>query len=123
MMSKSQRGMTLLEVLVALVVFAIGCMAVIRTTGQQIRSLGELEKKIIAGWVADNQLTQLVLNGTRPGALWQQGRETMADHEWNWRYRSLQTTDPEVYAIDIEVTDDPAFTHVTVQLRTWMKSS
>ncbi|WP_431223435.1 prepilin-type N-terminal cleavage/methylation domain-containing protein [Serratia sp. L9] len=45
MRDKKQRGMTLLEVLVALVVFAVGCMAVIRATGQQIRSLSELEKK------------------------------------------------------------------------------
>ncbi|MGL5385631.1 MAG: type II secretion system minor pseudopilin GspI [Serratia sp. (in: enterobacteria)] len=121
MRSKTQRGMTLLEVLVALVVFAIGCMAVARTTGQQIRSLSELDKKILAGWVADNQLALVTLGGVRPSPLWQQGSESMGDRDWFWRYRSLQTTNPQLYAVDIEVTDDPAFTRSTVQVRTWMK--
>lgn len=121
MKSKMQRGMTLLEVLVALVVFAIGCMTVARTTGQQIRSLSELDNKILAGWVADNQLAIMTLNAARPSPLWQHGSENMGDRDWFWRYRSLQTTDPQLYAIDIEVTDDPAFTHSTVQVRTWMK--
>lgn len=119
--SRSQRGMTLLEALVALVVFAVGCLAVMRTTGQQIRSLSELEKKTVAGWVADNQLTLLTLQGIRPSALWQQGSENMAGHDWYWRYRSLQTTDPQVYAVDIEVADTPAFTRSRIQVRTWMR--
>lgn len=121
MKSKTQLGMTLLEVLVALVVFAIGCMTVIRSTSQQIRSLSELDKKIVAGWVADNQLALLTLNGGRPSALWQHGSERMGDSDWFWRYRSQQTTDPQVYAVDIEVTDDPVFTRSTVQVRTWVK--
>lgn len=121
MKSKTQRGMTLLEVLVALVVFAIGCMTVMRTTGQQVRSLSELDKKILASWVADNQLALLAINGVRPSPLWQQGSENMGDRDWLWRYRSLPTTDPQVYAVDIEVTDDPAFRRSTVQVRTWMK--
>lgn len=121
MSSKAQRGMTLLEVLVALVVFAVGCMAVIRTTGQQIRSLSELDKKIAAGWVADNQLALLTLNGGRPSALWQTGSEKMGDRDWFWRYRRLQTTDPQVYAVDIEVADDPTFKRSTIEVRTWMR--
>lgn len=121
MRGKKQRGMTLLEVLVALVVFAVGCMAVIRTTGQQIRSLSELEKKIIAGWVADNQLALLTLSGARPSALWQQGTETMGDRDWFWRYRSLQTTAAQVYAVDIEVADNPDFTGAILRVRTWMR--
>lgn len=120
-MSKTQQGMTLLEVLVALMIFSVGCLAVIRTTGQQARHLGILEKKVIAGWVADNQLAQITLNHIRPSVLWQQGQEKMADNEWYWRYRSLQTTDPQIYAIDIEVADNSAFGGTLIQLRTWMK--
>lgn len=37
---KRQSGMTLLEVMVALMIFAIGCMALIKTTGRQVQSLG-----------------------------------------------------------------------------------
>lgn len=120
-MNKAQQGMTLLEVLVALMIFSVGCLAVIRTTSQQARHLGALEKNVIAGWVADNQLAQITLDRIRPSALWQQGQEKMADNDWYWRYRGLQTTDPQVYAVDIEVADNPAFSGTKLQLRTWMK--
>ena len=36
---RRQQGMTLLEVMVALMIFAIGCLALINSTGGQVRSL------------------------------------------------------------------------------------
>ncbi|WP_431223436.1 type II secretion system protein GspI [Serratia sp. L9] len=63
----------------------------------------------------------LTLSGARPSPLWQQGSETMGDRDWFWRYRSLQTTAAQVYAVDIEVADDANFTRAILQVRTWMR--
>lgn len=104
---KRQRGMTLLEVMVALMIFAIGCMALIKTTGGQVQSLGAIEAKNIALWVADNQLTLLQLERVLPAQAWRQGTTEMADETWYWRYRGRDTTDTGMRAIEMEVRRDP----------------
>lgn len=97
-----QQGMTLLEVLVALVIFSIGCLALIKTTGSQVRNLGAIEASNMALWVADNQLSRLQLEAV-PTLNWQQGMTEMAAEEWHWRYRGRETTDNAMLAIEIEV--------------------
>jgi general secretion pathway protein I len=117
-----QKGMTLLEVLVALVIFSVGCMAVVRTAGQQIRHLTVLEEKMVAGWVADNQLSLLSLGKLSATETWQQGVQEMAGRQWHWRYRGQQTTENGLYAVDIEISDSGTFSYPLVSLRTWMTS-
>lgn len=57
-----QKGMTLLEVMVALVVFALAGIALMKTTAQQVRGISWMEDKILASWLADNQMVQLHLD-------------------------------------------------------------
>ncbi|WP_041411889.1 type II secretion system minor pseudopilin GspI [Serratia sp. FGI94] len=113
--------MTLLEVMVAMVVFAVGCMTIARTVGQQTHGVSIMEKKIVAGWVADNQLALLTINNIRPTAFWSEGQEDMVGGRWYWRYRSRQTTDSDMSAVDVEVSDNPAFTPSILQVRTWLR--
>lgn len=63
---KSQSGMTLIEVMVALVVFALAGLSVMQATLQQTNHLGRMEEKTLAGWLADNQLIQLKLENRWP---------------------------------------------------------
>ncbi|MCM4819122.1 type II secretion system minor pseudopilin GspI, partial [Escherichia coli] len=51
--------MTLLEVIVALVVFALAGMALMQASTQQAAGIGRMEEKVLAGWLADNQMVQL----------------------------------------------------------------
>lgn len=60
---KREAGMTLIEVMVALVIFALAGLAVMQSTLQQTRQLGRMEEKILASWLADNQLVQLRQRG------------------------------------------------------------
>ena len=119
MSRKRRNGMTLLEVLVAMMILSVGCMAVIRTTGQQVRNLGKLEDTTVAGWVADNQLAQIYLGDIVLSPLWQQGISMMANRQWFWRSRSRQTTDSHLQAIEIEVDSEPEFSYPILRLRTW----
>ncbi len=57
------RGMTLLEVLVALAVFALAGLALVRTVTGQMVALGDMEEKTLATWVVENQLVQQKLEG------------------------------------------------------------
>ena len=73
---KKQAGMTLIEVMVALAVFALAGLAVMQATLQQTRQLGRMEEKTLAGWLADNQLVQLRLENRWPALSWSETHGT-----------------------------------------------
>ena len=59
---KTKQGMTLLEVLVALAIFATAALSVLRSVTQHINTLGYLEEKTFAGMVVDNQMALMMLD-------------------------------------------------------------
>src|SRR5688572_7972969 len=61
-----QRGFTLIEVVVALIVVSLGMLAVIETVGSTARNNGYLREKTIAHWVAMNKLTETRLLPNAP---------------------------------------------------------
>ncbi len=103
---RSQMGMTLLEVMVALGVFAAAGLAVMNTASEHVRSLSYLQEKTFATWVASNQLTQATLENRWPGQSWVKGAEEMAGQTWYWQWRGVETLDPNFKALDIEVSLD-----------------
>ena len=113
---RRQQGMTLLEVMVAMMIFAIGCLALINSTGGQVRSLSAIEAKTVALWVADNQLTLLQLDPHPPTLAWHSGTAAMAGETWHWRYRGQETSDAGMRAIAIEVRRDPQDRNALVEM-------
>ncbi len=114
------QGMTLLEVLVALVIFSIAALAVMKSTGQQTVGLGFLQEKMIAEWVADNQLALLLLEQRWPNDSWIKGESEMAGQKWYWRWRGVVTDLDTLKAIDIEVYTNPDYTAISSSLRTYV---
>lgn len=62
-----KRGFTLLEVLVALAIVALGLSAAFAATGQAARSTEQLRVRTLAQWAAADALTALRLAGELPG--------------------------------------------------------
>ena len=58
MMSK-QNGFTLLEVMIAIAVFALIASTMSQTTSIAVDSQVYLEQKLLANWIAENKITQL----------------------------------------------------------------
>ncbi|MFC3396275.1 type II secretion system minor pseudopilin GspI [Brenneria rubrifaciens] len=98
-----QQGMTLIEVLVALTVFALAGIAVLQTTATQAGSLSRLEEKTFAMWVAENQQVQLRLAQRWPETHWVKGESQFAGQRWYWRWQGVETGDPQFRALDVEV--------------------
>ncbi len=71
--------MTLLEVIVALVVFALAGMALMQASTQQAVGIGRMEEKVLAGWLADNQMVQLQLKKIWPENGWGEKTISFAD--------------------------------------------
>ncbi len=96
------RGMTLIEVMVALAVFGIAMLAVLDSSSQNIRSLSYLEQRTLAGWIADNLLVEAHLNKpTKDGQ--QKGTRTQAEQTWYWRQTVQAAAYPGLKRIDVEV--------------------
>lgn len=72
---KAQSGMLLLEVLLAMAIFASAVTALVTSMQWQLSALETLEQETLALWVADNQLikTHAVLSATEQGKSSQQG--------------------------------------------------
>ncbi|WP_260260141.1 type II secretion system minor pseudopilin GspI [Vibrio intestinalis] len=102
-MKRNNRGMTLLEVLVALAIFALSAMAIVRSVGQHINTLTLMESKTFAAMVADNQMAKVVLQPK--GLTRKQGKEEMANRTWYWTITPLKTQDGLIRAFEVTVSD------------------
>ena len=60
------RGFTLLEVLVALAIFALVAAVVLTAAGRSVANAARLESLTLAGWIADNRMTELQLQRPPP---------------------------------------------------------
>ncbi len=78
-----KRGFTLLEVMIALAIFALAATAVLQIASGALSNQQILEEKTVAGWVAENQTALLYLmtreqrrSGIRARAIWQEAAGT-----------------------------------------------
>ncbi len=65
---KRARGFTLLEVLVALAIFAMVAASVLSASARSLQNASRLEDKTLAMWIADNRLNELQLEQTPPSS-------------------------------------------------------
>lgn len=103
---KADRGFTLIEVLVALVIVAIALGAGIKAAGALANNAERLAQVSAAQWCAENQLTELRLSqqfpniGEEPFSCEQLGRT------YGGKLRVSPTPNPLFRRVDANVTDD-----------------
>jgi general secretion pathway protein I len=114
---RAHRGFTLIEVLVALVIVALGMSALLQTLGSAADTAGWLRDKTFAEWIGFNQLATLRLSGTVPSAGTTDGELDYAGRHWRWRQVISEMGFPGMFRIDVLV--EPADT-TTVDEKNWM---
>ena len=97
------RGFTLLEVMIALLVIALGMGAVINTTTEAGWKATHLKQSTIANWVAYNQIALYRAKRVWDGKTRLGGDTEMANVEWTWEMELSGTDDPSLRRIDVEV--------------------
>jgi len=95
--------MTLLEVMVALLIFAVTGSAILKASGDHLSGLGQIEEITFATWVANNQLTRLQLNPQWPPKNNEKGSQDMAGRTWYWQQRVLKTLDKDLVSVEVQV--------------------
>lgn len=99
----SALGFTLIEVMLAMAVFAIAGVALLSTSSNNARNIGHLESKMLANWVASNQLVASSLVTTWPPKNNLKGEVELASRVWFWQQKVIKTTDKDMRAIVMEV--------------------
>lgn len=113
-------GMTLLEVLVALVVFSMAGIALMQSVIVQTNGLSTIEQKMFASWVAQNQMVNVMLSTNWPDLSGKSGKEEMAGQDFYWSWKGIETSDPSFRAIDVSVKDQEKAKDPRITLRSYM---
>lgn len=117
---KIQGGMTLLEVMVALLIFAMTGTAILKAAGDHLSSVGQVEAVTFANWVASNRLSQLQLDTTWPPKNNVKGNMEMADRTWYWRQSVTKTNDDDLRAVTIYVGEDKEYASSVTSVTTFV---
>lgn len=104
MKKRSAAGFTLLEVLVALAIFATAAVSVMRAVSQHINTMNYLEEKMFASMVADNQMAKVMLAPKLLAA--KEGKESMAGRDWYWQIKPVNTSSGTLKAFDVMVSKE-----------------
>jgi general secretion pathway protein I len=86
------RGFTLIEVLVALMIVAMGLAALMVAVSGTARTSGYLRDKSIAQWIALNRLSEVRLNLTQFGQNTDIGEVNFANRTWHYDTRYFDTS-------------------------------
>src|SRR3981189_355008 len=89
---RDERGFTLIEVLVALMVVAIGLAALMVAVSSTARTSGYLRDKTLAQWMALNRLTEVRLNLNKFGQNTDTGEINFANRTWHYDTRYFDTS-------------------------------
>lgn len=112
--------MTLLEVMVAMAVFATAGLAVMKSASENIASVSYLEDKVFSSWIAENNLVEMRVSKKYPGKSWEKGESELAERTWYWRRKSEATTSADFLALTVEVATDASFKNRVSFLQTYV---
>jgi general secretion pathway protein I len=101
--ARAARGFTLIEVLVALVIVAVGMAAVMSALSSAASTVSFLRDETFANYVALNQIATLRLSGQIPQTGTTNGDVDYANRSWHWRQEVASTEIPGVVRIDVKV--------------------
>ncbi|MBL4670936.1 MAG: type II secretion system minor pseudopilin GspI [Arenicella sp.] len=103
-----QSGFTLIEVLVALLIVSLGIVSVIQVTAKHVSNITELERRMLASWVASNYMAEIrhdaKVDKIRSGGKTE--RVKLGGHEWRLKANIEETEVEKVFLVTIEVADD-----------------
>jgi general secretion pathway protein I len=102
---RRSEGFTLIEIMVALAVFSLAALALIRLESATIRGAGILDSTVVAQMVARNIAFE-AMTDARPPMLGQaQGVEQNGGRAWKWTRVTAPTGDARILRIDVAVAD------------------
>lgn len=101
----ADHGFTLIEMMVALAVFSLAALALIRLEGATIRGAATLDSTLMAQMVARNVAYEALTNARAPAIGTANGAEVNGGRRWSWTRVTQPTGDTRILKIAVSVTD------------------
>jgi general secretion pathway protein I len=101
--ARLRSGFTLVEVLVALAIVAVGLAALATTASQTAMTSGYLREKTLAQWIALNRITETRLSGAPPAEDQSEGEIEYANATWRWELEKIPTPVEGIVRLEVRV--------------------
>ncbi len=101
--SAREAGFTLIEVLVALAVFSLAALALIRLESASVRGAVVLDRTLVATLVARDVALDAVTAGRAPALGETNGTEANGGRAWRWTRTVAATGDTAIVRVDVAV--------------------
>ena len=106
------KGFTLIEVMIALFIFSIVSVAVIKNLSMAIRQSTVLKDRLEARWVAENYMTRMQMlpktSENFPSAGFSRDNSQLGDQRWELEIEVQETENESVRRIVLKVYKDPS---------------
>lgn len=93
-------GISIVETLVALFVFALAAVALISMQAQSVETYSRVETRALGAIVIGNALVDVMAARTAPPLGVREGEAELAGRSWRWRMDVLSNGDPESVRIE-----------------------
>lgn len=101
--SPPENGFTLLEIMVALAIFSLAALAMVRLQGYSVRSTAVLGDSGMAWQVARNIAVERLSDPAPPVIGQESGEEVNGGQNWTWTVDTQKTDDARLLRMDIIV--------------------
>lgn len=115
-MSHREAGFTLIEMMVALAVFSLAALSLLKLEGATLSSTHELDRRTMAQIVARNLAAETLTDPTPPSLGKADGAEINGGSRWNWTRAARRIGDGGATRIDIAVADEAGQTLASLTL-------
>ncbi|HBQ44841.1 MAG TPA: hypothetical protein DD716_04240 [Thiomicrospira sp.] len=103
------KGFSLIEVMVALIIASISLIALSQTLGQYVYNQGGLQKRVVATWVAQNRFIEIQNKAQNKadlgggGSLNKEQTENMLGADWQTKLTTQPTLIPGLMRANLQV--------------------
>ena len=117
---KKQLGFTLIEMLLALAVFAYAATSILNLIGTSASNLSQIEEMTFASYVANNRMAELQVSKVWPPKDKDKGEVEMAGRMWFWQQKVVATEDKRLRAVTVTVSLDKSMESSVYDLTTYL---